>query len=106
MELRNRRNYLKRETLLFLMATSCSSVDLTIITSVFLPVLEALGNDSVANVRFNVAKTLESLIPVLVAANQTSVLRSPIVTILQQLERDSDMDVRDYATKALHLIPV
>lgn len=105
------RNYLRRMTLLQALGASGAVVSLTALRTHFLPVLEQLAVDPIANVRFSVARTLQALIPVLAASSASSAdiretLSKTIVPLLQQLQRDSDVDVHDYATDALNLIPV
>lgn len=103
--LSSRRNYLYRETLLLFLSTTCSIIDIHALTASYIPVLERLTYDPIANVRLNVAKSLETIIPVLIATNQSDLIRSPVLPILQQLERDADVDVRDHAERALHVVP-
>lgn len=109
LELGSHRNYLRRMTLLSALASTCSSISPAVIRDHYLPLVEKLASDPIANVRFNVAKTLEAFVPVLLASSDggmaQSLLRTPIVPILQQLQRDSDHDVHNFATRALNLIP-
>lgn len=108
MALGSHRNYLRRLTLLSALASTCSSLAPTVLKEHYLPLLEKLAADPIANVRFNVAKTLECLVPVLLASSDpvaSSLVQVPIVPILQQLQRDADRDVHDFATRALNLIP-
>lgn len=108
LELGQHRNYLRRETLLFALASTCSVVSSKVISSFYIPALEVLSTDPIANVRFNVAKTLEAIIPVLLSiddSNIKSLLNAPIIPVLQQLQRDSDVDVHDFATKTLNMVP-
>lgn len=99
------RNYLRRLTLLFALGSICSVVSISMITDTFLPMMESLSADPIANVRFNVAKTFEAMVPVLLAADQSALVDAKILPILQQLERDLDQDVQDFALRALKLVP-
>lgn len=120
LELASHRNYLRRQTILFAMAALCSVVPTGVILDLFLPCLERLAGDPIPNVRFNVAKTLEAIVPVLLAAMTATtamtagamapplasqVIRDQILPTLQQLQRDADVDVHDFATRALNIIP-
>lgn len=61
-----------------------------------LPTVLNMANDSVANVRFNVAKTLSVVAPKLNA----SCFSSQIKPALNKLTEDTDFDVRYYASEA------
>lgn len=61
-----------------------------------LPTVLTMANDSVANVRFNVAKTLTIVGPKLNAASMQSQVK-PTIT---KLNEDTDFDVRFYASEA------
>ena len=54
-------NYLKRMTMLFCINELCEVVGLEVIAEVMLPTVLWLSDDKVANVRFNVAKTLAKM---------------------------------------------
>ena len=70
-------NYLHRLTALFGVAKLGSSLPVDAVRRQFVPVLQTLSKDKVANVRMNVAKSIHALIPVastqndLVVSNQT-----------------------------------
>ena len=64
-----------------------------------LPFLLRLAKDPVPNVRFNVAKAFERLLPCL----ERGVLVSQVRPCLEALSRDSDTDVRYYSGKTLAL---
>lgn len=64
-----------------------------------LPTIVSLSNDPIPNIRFNVAKTLETLFPLLKHDGDT--LANTIHPVLQKLSGDTDVDVRFYATRAL-----
>jgi len=90
-------NYLHRMTCLFcinVLAEACGQ-DLT--TRHLLPVVLTLSDDAVANVRFNVAKTLQKIGPVLDA----STIQSQFRHNLEKLKTDSDADVRFFSIEAM-----
>uniref|UniRef100_T1J3L9 Protein phosphatase PP2A regulatory subunit A n=1 Tax=Strigamia maritima TaxID=126957 RepID=T1J3L9_STRMM len=90
-------NYLHRMTCLFcvnVLAEVCGS-EITI--KLMLPTVLALANDNVANVRFNVAKTLQRIGPTL----DHSTLVSQVKPCLDKLNTDPDFDVKYYASEAL-----
>ena len=59
-----------------------------------------LGKDPIPNIRFNVAKSLEQVVPILKAKN-AAVVNDQIKPMLTKLKEDTDVDVRYYAGKAL-----
>ena len=61
-----------------------------------LPTVLSMATDQVANVRFNVAKTVTLLGPKLPAA----VMNTQVKQILSKLNEDSDFDVRYFAYEA------
>lgn len=61
----------------------------------FYKCLECLSKDRVPNIRFNVAKTVKSLI-------ENTNIRKDALTLLEKLKEDSDMDVKYYAEDALN----
>lgn len=67
-----------------------------------LPTVVELVNDPIPNVRFNVAKSLEVLAPILKQNPQTAeAVSTKINDVLQQLSQDSDVDVKWFAEKAI-----
>ena len=61
-----------------------------------LPTVLGMASDSVANVRFNVAKTLQEISKVVPAA----ALQAQVRPCIEKLNNDSDFDVRYYASEA------
>ena len=61
-----------------------------------LPTVLGMAGDSVANVRFNVAKTILIVTKVLPAA----AIQSQVRPCVEKLNTDSDFDVRYYASEA------
>jgi serine/threonine-protein phosphatase 2A regulatory subunit A len=90
-------NYLHRMTCLFcinLLAEVCGQ-DCS--TKVLLPCVLGMAADPVANVRFNVAKTLQKTGPMY----QQQVLQQQIKPALDKLKTDGDADVQYYAVEAI-----
>ncbi|XP_060551873.1 serine/threonine-protein phosphatase 2A 65 kDa regulatory subunit A alpha isoform-like isoform X1 [Ruditapes philippinarum] len=90
-------NYLHRMTCLFcinLLAQECGP-DATI--KLMLPTILTMSNDGVANVRFNVAKSLQKLGKGLDSAT----VNSQIKPCLDKLKTDSDIDVAHFAYEAI-----
>ena len=65
-----------------------------------LPVTLSLMNDPIPNIRFNVAKALERMIPSLKVANRQTI-DAHIKPALEKLASDTDLDVRFFAQRAL-----
>jgi len=70
-----------------------------VISKFMVPVISNLSSDGVPNVRFNVAKTMALIVPLL--DSQTVELQ--IRPCLDKLESDEDMDVKYFASEALVL---
>jgi len=93
-------NYLHRMTCLFcinqLIAADCGQ---DIIAKHLLPCVLGMAGDAVANVRFNVAKTLQKLGPML----DQSTIQQQVKPCLEKLRQDSDLDVQYFAQEALEV---
>ncbi|RZC32621.1 protein phosphatase 2, regulatory subunit A, alpha isoform, partial [Asbolus verrucosus] len=90
-------NYLYRMTCLFcinVLAEACGS-DIT--TRLLLPTVLSMANDKVANVRFNVAKTLQKVAPQL----DQAVIQPQVKPVLDKLTVDNDIDVKYSASEAI-----
>nr|CAH7734228.1 unnamed protein product [Callosobruchus chinensis] len=90
-------NYLYRMTCLFcinVLAEACGS-DIT--TRVLLPTVLGMANDKIANVRFNVAKTLQKIAPQL----DQAVIQPQVKPVLDRLNVDDDVDVKYSASEAI-----
>jgi serine/threonine-protein phosphatase 2A regulatory subunit A len=73
-----------------------------VIRDYILPTVNKLVSDPIPNIRFNVAKSYEVLIPVLRQNPETSVLlETQVKPALTKLRDDSDNDVKFFAEKAL-----
>eukprot|EP00002_Diphylleia_rotans_P038935 TRINITY_DN8918_c0_g2_i1.p1 TRINITY_DN8918_c0_g2~~TRINITY_DN8918_c0_g2_i1.p1 ORF type:complete len:575 (-),score=137.22 TRINITY_DN8918_c0_g2_i1:475-2199(-) len=88
-------NYLYRMATLHSIQVLYPIVTPDIISSVFIPLLTRLGSDPVPNIRFNVAKTIQSLI----SSMEPSVL-GQAKSILARMVEDHDRDVKYYANQA------
>lgn len=62
-----------------------------------LPTVLTMATDNVANVRFNVAKTLQRIGPFL----EPSAVQTQVKPILDKLNTDSDVDVKYFASEAI-----
>ncbi|XP_070201288.1 serine/threonine-protein phosphatase 2A 65 kDa regulatory subunit A alpha isoform-like isoform X2 [Littorina saxatilis] len=94
-------NYLHRMTCLFcinqLLQLLADTVGSELTTKLLLPTVIGMGQDPVANVRFNVAKTLQKLSPLL----DQSTIQNLVKPLLEKLKADSDLDVQFFAAEAL-----
>uniref|UniRef100_A0A8C9SUB7 Protein phosphatase 2, regulatory subunit A, beta b n=1 Tax=Scleropages formosus TaxID=113540 RepID=A0A8C9SUB7_SCLFO len=71
-----------------------------ITTKQMLPVVLKMSNDQVANVRFNVAKSLQKIGPVL----DSNALQTEVKPVLEKLATDQDMDVKYFAQEAISVL--
>jgi len=90
-------NYLYRMTTLFSIGQLASVVGGDVTINVMLPLVIRMVKDPVPNIRFNAAKTLHTLVPLL----DSTVVQSQIKPALNQLYDDSDRDVKYYASLAI-----
>ncbi|KAF9582316.1 hypothetical protein BGW38_000359 [Lunasporangiospora selenospora] len=95
-------NYLYRMTTIFAITAMASAVTPEVIRDYILPTVTNLVTDPIPNIRFNVAKSIEALIPVLMLNVDTQPLvDQQLRPALAKLNEDSDNDVRFYSHKAL-----
>ncbi|KAI9319163.1 armadillo-type protein [Dichotomocladium elegans] len=92
-------NYLHRMTTIYALTTIAQVLSAEDIRDCILPTIVSLSNDSIPNIRFNVAKSLENMIPLLKQDENT--LNNTVHPVLEKLANDSDGDVRFFATRAL-----
>lgn len=90
-------NYLHRMTCLFCVNVLAEACGGEITAKLMLPTVLAMANDNVANVRFNVAKTLQKISPVL----DPSVIQTQVKPVLDKLHVDTDVDVKYFASEAI-----
>lgn len=112
LELATDNNYLKRMTMLFCINELCQAFSKTEIEQLLLPTIIKLSEDSVPNVRFNVAKTLGQIdIEAKVMEEKVSQFNTISMVVyfiffkvkpaLKTLSEDKDADVVYYANQAL-----
>ena len=112
LELATDNNYLKRMTMLFCINELCQAFSKTEIEQLLLPTIIKLSEDSVPNVRFNVAKTLGQIdIEAKVMEEKVSqfnyflwffyLILFKVKPALKTLSEDKDADVVYYANQAL-----
>ncbi|KAK9686470.1 protein phosphatase 2A structural subunit [Basidiobolus ranarum] len=95
-------NYLYRMTTISALTTMASAVTPQMIKESILPTIVGLISDPVPNIRFSVAKSLETLFPLLKASPETTTIADDEVKpALLQLSEDSDVDVKFFAERAL-----
>uniref|UniRef100_A0A8C6D6A5 Protein phosphatase 2 scaffold subunit Aalpha n=1 Tax=Moschus moschiferus TaxID=68415 RepID=A0A8C6D6A5_MOSMO len=90
-------NYLHRMTTLFCINVLSEVCGQDITTKHMLPTVLRMAGDPVANVRFNVAKSLQKIGPIL----DNSTLQSEVKPVLEKLTQDQDVDVKYFAQEAL-----
>ncbi|KAF2579179.1 hypothetical protein F2Q68_00000580 [Brassica cretica] len=90
-------HYLHRMMVLRAISLMAPVMGSEITCSKFLPVVVEASKDRVANVKFNVAKLLQSLIPIV----DQSVVEKTIRQCLVDLSENPDVDVRYFANQAI-----
>lgn len=93
-------NYLHRLTTLFFIIELCEVVGPDILENLILPSVIGLAGDNVPNVRFNVCKCLQLMVPQL----DSQTVQNTIKPCLTQLHTDADCDVKFFASEALSVI--
>ncbi|TXT08705.1 hypothetical protein VHUM_02833 [Vanrija humicola] len=94
-------NYLYRMTTIFAITTMAPSLNTAIIRDTVLDAALGLASDPIPNIRFNVAKCLETLASVLATDPEgQDVIQRRILPALRKLQEDPDADVRYFATQA------
>lgn len=91
------KNYLHRMTCLFCINVLAEACGVEMTTRLLLPTVLLLANDGVANVRFNVAKTLQKISPYL----EATAIETQVKPALEQLNADQDVDVKHFASEAI-----
>ncbi|XP_072125758.1 serine/threonine-protein phosphatase 2A 65 kDa regulatory subunit A beta isoform-like [Mobula birostris] len=90
-------NYHHRMTTLFCINVLSEACGQEITAKHMLPTVLQMAGDQVANIRFNVAKSLQKIGPVLDA----STLQNKFKPMLEKLGQDQDMDVKYFAQEAM-----
>ncbi|KAB1215941.1 Serine/threonine-protein phosphatase 2A 65 kDa regulatory subunit A gamma isoform [Morella rubra] len=93
----NNSHYLYRMTILHAISLLAPVMVSEITCSKLLPVVINASKDRVPNIKFNVAKVLQSLVPIV----DQSVVEKTIHPCLVELSEDPDVDVRFFANQAL-----
>lgn len=91
-------HYLYRMTVLGAVAALASYVPADVLRGAMLPAVVACAKDKVPNVKFNAAKMLERIAPLL----DRAALEGTVKPALRELAEDGDADVRFYAAQALY----
>ncbi|CAF0900018.1 unnamed protein product [Adineta steineri] len=99
-QLAREQNYLYRMTCLFAINVLAEPCGQEVTQRMMLPTVITLASDPVANVRFNVAKTLQRIY----SAIDQSTLGSQVKPCLEKLNQDADHDVQYFANEALEKI--
>jgi len=92
-------NYLHRMTCLFCINVLAVACGPEITERQLLPTVLTMATDSVANVRFNVAKTLQQIAAILPSTSKQA-QDAQVRPVIEKLNTDSDFDVRYYASEA------
>merc|ERR1711964_716057 len=87
------RTYLQRLTALMVFGGLAVACGPDIVARDLLPLVLKLGDDPVPNIRFNVAKALSNMAPLL----EAGLVSAKIVPVLRKLAGDSDVDVQFFA---------
>lgn len=98
-------NYLYRLTMIFALTALAPAVGPDVIKDPIAPALVSMSTDAIPNIRFNFAKSMETLLPHLQKGASPSGqlvggLESSIRPALLKLSEDSDNDVRYFAQRA------
>lgn len=106
-------NFIIRITCLFAITSLIPVIDYKVLIDKVLPFINGLINDSVPNIRFNVAKSYLILVESLINKKKSGQLSetndqelkkfidSQVLSNLQKLENDDDVDVRFYSIKSI-----
>ncbi|WVY99033.1 hypothetical protein V8G54_031184 [Vigna mungo] len=100
LEMSSNPHYLYRMTILRAISLLAPVMGPEITCSKLLPVVVAASKDRVPNIKFNVAKVLESIFPIV----DQSVVEKTIRPCLVELSEDPDVDVRFFSNQALQAI--
>ncbi|RCK57849.1 Protein phosphatase PP2A regulatory subunit A [Candida viswanathii] len=103
-------NFIIRITCLFAITSLIPVIDYKILVDKVLPFINSLITDSVPNIRFNVAKSYLTLVEALTSKKNNlpikeeelkKLINLEILSNLEKLENDDDVDVRFYSTKSI-----
>lgn len=94
------RNYLYRISAVMCAGTMAKVVEGFFLDEHLVPIVVKLANDTVPNVRFNVAKTIQAMHKTC-GSMSSSALDNQLVPCLRRLSVDQDPDVKFFASRAL-----
>ncbi|KAG7665708.1 TPD3 [[Candida] subhashii] len=106
-------NFIIRITCLFAITRLIPVIDYKLLVEKVLPFINSLITDSVPNIRFNVAKSYLTLVQSLIENKEKlptndeelkKLINLEILSNLEKLEHDDDVDVRFYSTKSIQQI--
>lgn len=106
-------NFIIRITCLFAITRLIPVIDYKLLVDKVLPFINSLITDSVPNIRFNVAKSYLTLVKSLIENKDKlptneedlkKLINLEILSNLEKLEHDDDVDVRYYSTKSIQQI--
>lgn len=81
--------------------TLAHAVNAEVLKDPLIPTVIHLANDPIPNIRFNVAKALEQIIPLAKKAGLSSLITEQVKPSLLKLNEDADQDVRFFAQRAI-----
>jgi serine/threonine-protein phosphatase 2A regulatory subunit A len=95
-------NYLHRMTTIFAITAISAALTPDVIRDHVLPTVTKLASDPIPNIRFNVAKSIAQLAPLLREdPNTAPLIESEMKPALMRLNEDQDTDVKYFAHRAL-----
>lgn len=96
-------NHIHRMTTLLAITTIAPSTNPDILQNTIIPAILSLAKDPVPNIRFNVAKSFQIILPLITKTASLKESESLVKEVLEALTLDSDEDVKYFASKALSL---
>ena len=104
-------NFIIRTTCLFAITELVPVVDTAIVVSKIVPFIHELTNDAVPNIRFNVAKSYQIIAEALLTKGadlkpkqKEELITGQIMSDLERLQQDKDVDVRYFSSRSLQSI--
>lgn len=95
----NNKNYLYRMSVLYCMQDLCAALNPADAATTIIPACLTAAADRVPNTRFVAARVLQTLAPVV----QQHAVQGQVVTVLKNMTRDADPDVKFYAEQSLYV---
>jgi len=97
-------NYLYRMTMIFAITTLAQALTPEMIAEIIIPTIANLSDDPIPNIRFNVAKSFEQLIPLMKTPQLQKAKEEIVKPTLMKLYEDTDNDVKFFANRALSIV--